>query len=325
MTKHSRQHNDVVSAHERAHVNSFYNNKWGTMSVREGNDARGNFDSCCLCLVRAKEPMLSPNGNVYCKSCIYEFMLTQKQHQKKQMEMYEKQQAEEKISTEGTESSKMMEEIEKFHKTEESFTTGKSDVFVNEKKRKAEKETGGPAVGYKSFKTDDGSVFLVDESFVKTTSKPSDQITEKEKEDRKKFLPCFWIPNLTPDSGVKKIQKPESVLRDPLGHKLKIKNLTPIKYTLTPEAVKNPKLSKDIYICPISKKTLTNGTKCFLVKTTGDVMTQDSIELILSEKSWKGTKVSSKDIIQFANTGTGFAAGGARLVESINNPAFTYG
>jgi len=70
---------------------------------------------------------------------------------------------------------------------------------------------------------------------VKTTAKASDKITAQEKEDRKKFLPCFWIPNLTPDNGVVKLTKPESGLHDPFGNKLKLKKLVPIKYTLTTE------------------------------------------------------------------------------------------
>jgi len=308
----------VVSAHERAHVNSFYNNKWGTCSAREGADARGSFDSCSICLSRASSPLICPKGNVYCKACIYEFMMTQKQKQKVQMEAYEKQQTEEKVSGEDVEAKKALEEVEQFERTAEATGTG-----VVDRKRKSSETT--PPVGYKAFKTDDGNVYLVDEQFVKTTGKASDKITAQEKEDRKKFLPCFWIPNLTPDNGVVKLPKPESGLRDPFGNKLKLKKLMPIKYTLTKEAEKNPKTASCLYMCPICQKELNNGTNLFLLRTTGDVLTKDCVELSLEEGSYKGQKLRGKDVIQFANTGTGFAAGGARKVESQSNPSFTYG
>jgi len=49
------------------------------------------------------------------------------------------------------------------------------------------------------------------------------------------------------------------------------------------------------------------------------------VELSLQEGSYGGKKLRGKDVIQFANTGTGFAAGGARKVEAQLNPSFTYG
>jgi hypothetical protein len=244
-------------------------------------------------------------------------MMTQKQKQQVQMEAYEKQEVEEKVSGEDLESKKQLEEVQQFEKTAEATGTG-----VDKKRKSSEP---APPVGYKAFKTDNGNVYLVDESFVKTTGKASDKITAQEKEDRKKFLPCFWIPNLTPDNGTVKLQKPESGLRDPFGNKLKLKKLVPIKYTMTAEAQKNPKTAKCLYMCPICQKELNNGMNIFLLRTTGDVLNKDCVELSLQEGSYKGQKLRGKDVIQFGNTGTGFAAGGARKVESQANPSFTYG
>lgn len=288
------------------------------MSAREGADARGSFDSCAICLSRASSPLLCPKGNVYCKACIYEFMMTQKQKQKAQQEAYDKQQAEEKLQSEDLEAKKALEEVEQFEKTAEATGTG-----VVDRKRKSNEPA--PPVGYKAFKTDNGNVYLVDEHFVKTTGKASDKITAQEKEDRKKFLPCFWIPNLTPDNGVVKLEKPETGLRDPFGNKLKLKKLVPIQYTVTQEAKENPKTAKCLYMCPICQKEFTNGMNIFMLRTTGDVLTKDCVELSLQEGHYKGIKLRSKDVIKFANTGTGFAAGGARKVESQSNPSFTYG
>lgn len=244
--------------------------------------------------------------------------MVQKQKQKAELEAYEKQEAAEKQTGDDLETKKALEEVALFEKTAEATGTGLTD-----KKRKSSESE--PPVGYKAFKTDNGNVYLVDEHYVKTTAKASDQITAQEKEDRKKFLPCFWIPNLTPDNGTVKLTKPESGLHDPFGNKLKLKQLVPIKYTMTTEAKKDPKTAKSLYMCPVCQKELTNGMNIFLFRTTGDVLNKACVELSLQEGSYGGAKLRGKDVIQFANTGTGFAAGGARKIETKLNPSFTYG
>jgi nitric oxide synthase-interacting protein len=328
MTKHSRQHRDVVSAHERAHVNSFYNNKWGTLKVREGKDARGEWDSCSICLSQAVDATICPQGNVYCKECIYAFLLSQKRQQKEQLEVFEKQEA--KGGSNDDAAAQELAVLAQFEKLEESTripSAGGGFAYQGKKRKKHEAPTEedlGPAEGYKVYKTDNGKVFLVDEDVVKTTGKSTENLSVAEREKRGKVLPCFWIPSLTPDSGVVKVAKPEEGLRDPFGNKLKLKHLMKINYTLTPEAIKNPKLQKERFMCPISKKTFTSGCQIYYVKANEGVYTSEAIKMILTDGNVDGKKVRKKDVIQFRNTGTGYAAGGARMVTSTNNPAFTY-
>jgi hypothetical protein len=44
-------------------------------------------DRCCL-------PVLSTKGHLFCKACVYEHLLAQKQHHKKQLEKWNAQRAE---------------------------------------------------------------------------------------------------------------------------------------------------------------------------------------------------------------------------------------
>ena len=53
--------------------------------------------ACSICLSPAVEPLACPKGHVFCKGCIYECLLTQKEHKRKQMKKYEEQLKELKV------------------------------------------------------------------------------------------------------------------------------------------------------------------------------------------------------------------------------------
>lgn len=72
-------------------------------------------------------------------------------------------------------------------------------------------------------------------------------------------------------------------------------------------------------MCPITRKQLSNSTKCYLVKPTGAVVSKEGVALILAEKLMDGKKVKKSDIIPLSGGGTGFAGNGAKIATSTEN------
>uniref|UniRef100_A0A6B2LDB6 Nitric oxide synthase-interacting protein zinc-finger domain-containing protein n=1 Tax=Arcella intermedia TaxID=1963864 RepID=A0A6B2LDB6_9EUKA len=60
-------------------------------------DSMKSFDACTLCLQSAINPMADLDGAIYCKQCIYQYLLDQKNLYKKMMKEYKKYKEEEKL------------------------------------------------------------------------------------------------------------------------------------------------------------------------------------------------------------------------------------
>lgn len=77
MTRHSKNNCalGVFTYAEKSKLKGIY----GTLESRVGRDSHKEFDSCCLCLTTAKQPLCCNQGHIYCKECIYASLLKQKQ------------------------------------------------------------------------------------------------------------------------------------------------------------------------------------------------------------------------------------------------------
>jgi len=52
--------------------------EYGTQKQRLNRDNMKTFDACTLCLQSAVNPMADLDGVIYCKQCIYQYLLDQK-------------------------------------------------------------------------------------------------------------------------------------------------------------------------------------------------------------------------------------------------------
>ncbi|CAM9561846.1 unnamed protein product, partial [Heterosigma akashiwo] len=66
----------------------------GTQRLRFGADSQQPFGNCYLCLQRVRDPMASPSGHLYCKECIFQYLMTRTKELKRQRRRYEAQQEE---------------------------------------------------------------------------------------------------------------------------------------------------------------------------------------------------------------------------------------
>jgi hypothetical protein len=79
-------------------------------------------------------------------------------------------------------------------------------------------------------------------------------------------LQSFWQPQNTPDSAIR-AEKPSMDVMCPVsGKKLRLKDLTPVKFTSAPED------SGGKFMDPLSKDILSNSSTIVILKPTGDAM-----------------------------------------------------
>ena len=55
------------------------------LDERTGGDSCSGFDECRICISQAVDPVACGGGDLFCKGCIYEYLLKQKQDQKAQL------------------------------------------------------------------------------------------------------------------------------------------------------------------------------------------------------------------------------------------------
>ncbi|KAK0522725.1 hypothetical protein OC834_006167 [Tilletia horrida] len=173
------------------------------------------------------------------------------------------------------------------------------------------------------------------------------EIEAEQRDARRSKLPAFWLPSLTPSEveGRPKDIKLHTVCRagDEKGHKLKMKNLIDVKFTiLKPEeaSAESPtRAEKSQTICPSCKKGLGSASKVFVVRSCGDVICSRCVDTVLkpafpskssADKASKSTdplgcpacdkplaSSTSLDqaVLALDREGTGYAAGGAAEVK----------
>jgi len=138
-----------------------------------------------------------------------------------------------------------------------------------------------------------------------------------------KHLPSFWVPCLTPAADKTKVKKPEDKVLCPMsGKPLIFKKLIPIKFT--PIADRNTTtstISKTArWQCAVTHDTLGNSVPCAVLRTTGDVVTQECVDRIMRLDAkvgedgkmtmlhpLTGETLREKDIIPLQRGGTGYS------------------
>ncbi|PNW87643.1 hypothetical protein CHLRE_02g142086v5 [Chlamydomonas reinhardtii] len=261
---------------------------FGTVKERLGKDSLGNYDDCCLTLMEAKDPVITPDGYMYSKEAILENLLAQKKAIKRNMEAYEAAQV--------ADQQKELEKQAIAHEAALVAFDRRNHLGVSEgvaskleaaivKEAEALRNPGGG--GAKSV------------------------MAIKEAEDRAKGLKAFWMPSLTPDAG-NKVEKPDSETRCPAsGNKLRMKDLVAVHWTPVPEG--EPGKHMD----PITKETFTNSSKLVVLAPTGDVMLKETYaKCVKTEGSYGGKRIRDKDVIELKTGGTGFAARDGERVQT---------
>ncbi|XP_015791891.1 nitric oxide synthase-interacting protein [Tetranychus urticae] len=296
MTRHAR--NNTASAcytyHERQRDTQ--NSGYGTIKERLAKDSVGDFDACCLTLQPCRYPVVTPEGFLFDKEAVLEYIIHKKAEIARKLKQYEKD--------------KKKHEMEMAELAEAEEQT-KAEKFSNMER------------GLINPSTLNGS------STSNDISKPgpsSEKSVSNMAKGLEKKLPSFWIPSLTPkDESKDPLKAPDTTIRCPMsGKPLKAKDLIPVNFTpVDPSLTREQLIAKqERYLCPVTRDILNNSVPCAVLKTSGNVVTLDCIERIIRKDMidpTNGKPLKEKDIIILQRGGTGFASTN-KLESKIKKP-----
>nr|XP_042130610.1 nitric oxide synthase-interacting protein isoform X2 [Peromyscus maniculatus bairdii] len=217
---------------------------YGTQNIRLSRDAVKDFDCCCLSLQPCHDPVVTPDGYLYEREAILEYILHQKKEIARQVKAYEKQRAARREEQKQLQRAAAQDQVRGFLEKEAAIVSRPLNPFMP--KAAALPNTDGEQPG------------------------PSAGPPGK---DKNKALPSFWIPSLTPEAKATKLEKPLddsvdrvglitrseryvcAVTRDSLSNATPCAVLRPSGAVVTLECVE--KLIRKDMVDPVNGDTLT--------------------------------------------------------------------
>lgn len=291
MTRHSKNctASSVYSYHEKK--KDAKASGYGSLNMRYGKDGVKDFDCCSLSLHPCRDPVLTPEGYLFDKESILEYIITKKNEISRKMKEYEKQCKKEQNELAELGEAEQRSQVEKFLNTETAVASP-SQAAQGEKSKAA--NISGPSV--------------------------SNMVAGRDKK-----LPSFWIPSLTPGNKETKLKKPDKTVFCPIsGKPLKAKDLIPVKFTLADASGSSTSLEgkRERYKCPVTGDILRNNIPCAVLKPTGDVVTMECVKLIQKDMihPLTGNQLKESDIIELQKGGTGFASANDQLTGKKARP-----
>ncbi|XP_015923014.1 nitric oxide synthase-interacting protein homolog [Parasteatoda tepidariorum] len=288
MTRHARNctAGAVYTYHEKKKDNKACG--YGTLQSRIGKDSVKDFDCCCLTLQPCRYPVITPDGYLYDKEAILEYIIHQKKEIARRTKEYEKDQKKEADRL--TELAKAEEEsrAQKFMETEKSIVTK-------------------PIASTSSSDDSTSSISNVTNG-------------------REKVLPSFWIPALTPAADKIKMKKPDKTVLCPMsGKPIKAKDLIPIQFTEVkdPDEKKALIARKVRYMCAVTHDVLSNSLPTAVLRTSGNVVTMECVEKLIRKDMidpTNGKALKEEDIILLQRGGTGYASTNEKLDAKVKKP-----
>ncbi|XP_044038687.1 nitric oxide synthase-interacting protein isoform X2 [Siniperca chuatsi] len=266
---------------------------YGTQSIRLGKDAIKDFDCCCLSLQPCQDPVVTPDGYLYEKQAILEYILHQKTEIAKKMKAYEKQKQAQKSNSQLESKSEERERVERFKTRENSIVSKPINPFTSGQNKGSEKG--------------------------RTDSSPAEASSAGSAATSSQSLPSFWIPSLTPEAKPTLLKKPSKAVLCPMsGRHIKMNELIAVRFTPLDSSLDRVALltRQDRYVCAVTRDTLGNSVPCAVLRPSGAVVTQECVEKLIKKDMIDpvtGDKLSDKDIIPLQRGGTGFAASGVDL------------
>ena len=233
-----------------------------------------DWDCCSLSLQPCTDPVVTSDGVLYEREAIYEYILQQKTRIAQEMKKWELEQAKKPVEER---SKRKLDEDERVRQ----FEAAETGILPPAKTQKSE---GGKATGLLTDhitdfdtlgqkKLKEGVLRAKGNALGHKSLLEGSRLSEVSKDS------CFWIPDTAPDAVVKDAQKPDDKVRCPMTNQpLRLKDLVSVKMTKLNESedvTKNHLNHNERYMCPISKKTLSNATPCVVLRTSGHCIAKD--------------------------------------------------
>lgn len=269
---------------------------YGTQNIRLSRDAVKDFDCCCLSLQPCHDPVVTPDGYLYEREAILEYILHQKREIARQMKAYEKQRGARREEQKQLQRAAAQDQVRGFLEKEAAIVSRPLNPF-------AAKATASPPPA--------------------EDAQPGPSAGPQEKD---KALPSFWIPSLTPEAQATKLEKPSRTVTCPMsGKPLRMADLTPVRFTLLDDSVDRVGLitRSERYVCAVTRDSLGNATPCAVLRPSGAVVTLECVEKLVRKDMVdpvNGEKLTERDIIVLQRGGTGFAGSGVKLQAEKSRP-----
>ncbi|XP_072889686.1 nitric oxide synthase-interacting protein isoform X1 [Hemitrygon akajei] len=264
---------------------------YGTQSLRLSKDSIKDFDCCCLSLQPCRDPVITPNGYIYEKEAILEYILHQKTEIAKKIKAYEKQKNVQKVEMAQLAKAEKESKVKVFLEKESTIVSKPLNPFSS-KEDKAQASSSTKAI----------------------------------QQENEKHLPSFWIPSLTPEAKASTLSKPGKTIYCPMsGKPLKMKDLIPVKFLPVDDKLDRVQLitKQERYICAVTRDALGNSVPCAVLRPSGAVVTMECVEKLIKQDMVdpiSGEKLTEKDIIPIQRGGTGFAGSGIKLEAKESRP-----
>ena len=284
MTRHGR--NNTASAcytyYER-HRDA-QDSGYGTLKARLGKDSVKDFDACCLTLQPCRIPVLTPQGFLYDKEFVLEYIMSKKAENLKKTKEYEKSRR------------KDQKELLELAQAE---TRSQAEAFAERQKS---------VQGHKQQDNNSDSISNMAQGrdkklpsfWVPSETPASSKKTQLQKPDTNVYCPMSGKPLRVKD--------------------LFPVFFTPIDRVATGSS----SLTKqDRWMCPVTHDVLSNSVPCTFLKTSGSVVTTECVEKIIRKDMMdplNGKKLKDSDLISLQRGGTGYASTN-QVEASIQKPS----
>jgi nitric oxide synthase-interacting protein len=279
---YGRHSSGMLGGHNMASGN-FVDRGWGSSTRTLDKDAMKDIDACSLSLQPCADPVVTPQGVLYDKAVIFEYILERKKEIERALKAWEAQQAGVASDAAAAAQQAQDERIEEFVARQEGLS--QKDLAARGEKR------GGVSASTmgRCINNADTGTHAADTS--------------------------FWVPQLTPQAK-STLDKPDTTVRCPItAQPLRLKQLYAVKFTRMDEGGKPDvaRQSNERYMCPLTKTALNNVNPAAVLRPSGCVVSVKCVEKIIKKDmvdpfTEPPTSLKDKDIILLRVEGTGFAA-----------------
>ena len=156
---------------------------WGSKKKRLTKDSIKKFYACTICLKLCDLPLICPNGDLFCKECIYQSLLTQKRKNKQKLIDYNQQQNLNKHKLEIKNRKNTVDKFLQFDRLQNINNTNS--------KLLGQENTTFTSLNKTPFTNTPSSNILDVSSSSKSNSNSNSNSISNDKK-----LSCFWIPSV---------------------------------------------------------------------------------------------------------------------------------
>mmetsp|Transcript_80806 Transcript_80806/g.127670 ORF Transcript_80806/g.127670 Transcript_80806/m.127670 type:complete len:319 (+) Transcript_80806:89-1045(+) len=283
MSRHSKHSNDRMFFTAKERADAGYSK---TRKEVMGTDCFLPFGFCGLSLKAPKDPVVTPDGNIFDREAILECLLQQKLEIQAQQKKFDEQERKKEQRLKALDQEDELRQLEEFTRAEQGLLS--QDL----RHKRALEQAKSKQDGVPEKKLRKGELLKVDKSELRAKS--------------------FWTKEFTPTAAPTEIKKVDTTTRCPVtGKKLKVKDLISVKMDVADQKLLDQGGGKGVFCCAVSKNPIV-FQQAVLLKPSGVVILESVWKDIVSKEMKcpvTGKKLKGEeDLLKLTTGGSGFSA-----------------